>query len=794
MKMKLRFRNGLRLTAAAASMLALAACGGADGGTASTPIPAPTPSPSPTPSPTPTPTPSPSPTPQLPASSFQTQEYNRSTGPSFHGAISAWQLGATGKGVAIGIVDSGIDPSNPEFSGRISSASADVAGTRGLSPEDDHGTMVAIVAAGARNGAGVMGIAYDATLIGMRADAPGSCAGSDGCRFGDSAIAAGIDGAVNGGAKVVNLSLGGSAAGSQTRAAVGRAAAAGVVVIVAAGNDADAATPSSDPNNPNPFATSLRAAGNGNVIIAGSVNSSGVLSAFSNRAGGESSWYLNALGENICCEYANGVIKVTTTNGQQFQTVYSGTSFSAPQIAGAAALLRQAFPNLTANQVVNLLLSTARDAGASGTDGTYGRGILDIKNAFSPQGQTTLAGTNTTVPIMGNSMVTSAPMGDALAQAQLKAIVLDSYSRAYAINLAANGRAASQTLKLTNALSSPSHLVETGTDRLALAFSVRRGFGNYANSSSDPLRLSLRDSDTARVLAARIVAQLHPATKLGFAFAQGSGGLVAQLRGQDRPAFMIASEPSDDLGFDERDQTAIAIRQELGRWGLTFSFDKSRLANAHARGFDLSGQRAGQDSSRRYGLAVDRRFGSFESSIALSWVNERQAILGARLQQGLGGAGAQSLFVDASLAWRPSSSWRVGAAWRRGHTEARTGGLVSQGSTLISNAWAVDATRYGIFAADDSLSFRLSQPLRISSGGLNLTLPTAYSYETLAATNEVSRLSLTPRGREMAAELGWRGHLAQGWGKGALFYRRNPGNVANSPDDKGVAFAWSVHF
>jgi hypothetical protein len=73
----------------------------------------------------------------------------------------------------------------------------------------------------------------------------------------------------------------------------------------------------------------VRAAGNGNVIIAGSVNSSNVISSFSDKAGTEAANYLTALGEGICCQYANGQIKTTTTNGATYVTVYSGTSFSA---------------------------------------------------------------------------------------------------------------------------------------------------------------------------------------------------------------------------------------------------------------------------------------------------------------------------------------------------------------------------------------------------------------------------------------------------------------------------------
>lgn len=338
---------------------------------------------------------------------FLTSEYNRSTGPSQHGAITAWAGGTTGKGVTIGIVDTGIDETSPEFAGRISTASRDVAGSRALTnPDSDHGTNVAMVAAAARDSTGILGIAYDATIAMFRGDTVGTCATAvpsdpkSGCTFSDNSIAAGVNAAVAAGAKVINLSLGGSPPNSTLRAAIANAAANGVVVVVSAGNDGDSTDPAVDPNNPDPLAAGLRAAGNGNVIIAGSVDSTNTISTFSNKAGTEQTWFLAARGERVCCVYENGVLKVVTNpDGSRSAFVFSGTSFSAPQIAGAAALLRQAFPNLTAVQVVDLLLRTASDGGAVGTDGIYGRGILNITQAFAPQGTTSLAGSTVAIPL-----------------------------------------------------------------------------------------------------------------------------------------------------------------------------------------------------------------------------------------------------------------------------------------------------------------------------------------------------------------------------------------------------------
>ena len=799
---RMRSANLLALSALAL----LAACGGSGGGgTISTPAPAPAPTPVPTPTPTPTPIPTPAPTPTPtptppPVSGFQTTEYARSDGPSFHRAIPAWQTGATGAGITIGIVDSGIDTTNPEFAGRISASSADVAGNRGIIGEDDHGTNIALVAAAARNNSGIMGIAFGATIQALRADTPGTCATADpkipdsGCEFKDINIAAGVDRAVQAGAKVINLSLGGSAPSAAMIASINRAANAGIVVVISAGNDGGTTDAAIDPTNPDPFASGLRKAGNGNVIIAGSVNADGTISTFSNLAGAEAASYLAALGHRICCVYENGAIKVgTNASGQAVNFVFSGTSFSAPQISGAAALLRQAFPNLTAVQVVDLLLRTARDAGTAGTDTTYGRGILDITNAFAPQGQTALAGSVAALPLGSTALVTSPAMGDARLRAVLGAVVLDSYQRAYTVDIAGNMRGAVVAPRLAAALTGQTRGFSAGNAQLALSFSVS-GKDRFAPRASQ-LRLGADDAASARVLAARVVARIAPHAQLGFAFAQGGDGLVAQLQGRMQPAFLIASAPFDDTGFARGSTSAVALRQELGRWGVTASAERGDvLGSASVRFGDPLTERNGGDRMLRYGLSADRRFGAIEASAGASWLAEDRTVLGARVHDGLAGAGADSVFIDLAAGWQPAARWRIGGALRAGYTHARQTAYLGAGSSLVTSAWAIDAERRGVFAANDRIGLRLSQPLRVERGGFNFALPVAFDYVTLLPTIATERLALVPRGRELVGELAWHGALWNGAAGASVYYRKDPGHYAALPDDKGVALSWSRGF
>lgn len=789
-------RRRARLLALAGCALApvlLAACGG--GGGRSPPISTPSPQPTPTPSPSPTPTPTPTP----PPTNFDTAETRRSDGPEFHNAVTAWQRGITGQGATLAIVDTGIDLDSPEFAGRIHPSSADVAGNRTAEQEDDHGTNVALVAGAAFNGSGVVGIAFEAMILALRADTPGSCATEDpsdpslGCSFSDSAIAAGIDRAVASGAAVVNLSLGGSSPNSTLRAAIQRAAAAGLVIIVSAGNDGDSTDSGVDPSQPDPFAAGVLAAGGSSVIIVGSVDENGVISDFSNRAGTRAASYLTARGERICCVYQDGQLFVTTdANGDRFVTLFSGTSFSAPQVTGAVALLKQAFPNLTGAQIVSILLESARDAGSAGADPIYGRGILDIARAIAPQGTTSIAGSTSRLALGDDVAVTSAPMGDAGQGTSLEAVILDKYARAYGYDLGARVRAASIAPRLHHAVEPQSRRIAANGKAVALAFSVG---ATGAHGWERQLRLTHEDAQAARVLAARAALRISPETQVGFAFRERADGLVAQLQGQERPAFLIAGGARGDTGFFAGSDVSLAVRRQTGPWGITLSAEGGEAwLGSFRRAEDLATRTRESRATRSFGIAADRRFGDLETTLGLTWLNEDRTVLGAYFHDALGAGGADTLFLEAGAGWDFAPAWRLGAEFRQGWTRADRRGLVAAGSGFVSRAWSMDVTKRGVFGPFDFLGLRVSQPLRVESGGLALNLPVDYDYATKRATYGVRALSLAPHGREIDGEITWRGPLWGGEAAASLFYRTDPGHIAALPDDKGAAIRWSKRF
>jgi hypothetical protein len=703
---------------------------------------------------------------------YNTAEYQASTYSVVSNAISAYNAGATGKGVKIGVVDSGINASLPEFAGRIDPLSGDVVSNRGLSDEGGHGTAVSAVAAAARDGVNAMGVAFDATIVSERADNPGSCAQKDGCQFYDSGIAAGIDAARFAGAKVINLSLGGSSPGPALLSAMQRAVNAGTVIVISAGNDG------TDPvKGANADAFALVPAQNfaGSVIIAGSVgvtNGSGGIDAsqisdFSNRAGNGSPYYLMALG------YRD---RAPDQNGTQY--LWSGTSFSAPVISGAVALMAQAFPSLTGKQIVSILFQTADDLGATGVDSVYGHGRLNIQRAFQPVGTTSLAGSQ--IPVTGSDLPASA--GDAATGKSMGAIILDGYDRAFVLNLAATLRRAELDHPLSRSLQNDVKIAGGQAGPLSIAMTVRERHDYLGGYTLERAGIGPQDLRRSRLIAGSAVAKIDNRTAVAFGFAEGAKAMERRLAGVTPGAFLIASDIAGNPGFAAKRDSSLALRHQFGSTGITLSGETGKVWQ------DVTTSATGSPY-RFASVAADRTFGRNWLSLGVSRLEEKQTLLGGRMSGLLGGGGGTSMFVDAEARHDFGGGWTSTLTGRRGWT-AFAGGKFQTG------AYAFDVAKSGVLSDRDRLGFRLAQPLRVERGGFAMVLPTSYDYATGSAISSIGRMSMTPNGREVDAELSYGSTLLGGkaWLGGNLFYRRQPGHIASMRDDGGAAIRFSLGF
>jgi subtilisin family serine protease len=749
--------------------LALGGCGGGGGSTAR-PAPIAAPPPAPPPPPVPAPVPPPPPPSSAGGGSFDDAEYRRSNGANAHSAISAYNAGATGKGVKIALVDTGVNPNLAEFAGKIDPASADLVARRGVSDSEGHGTATAAIAAAARNGSGMMGVAFDATILSFNSSDPTDCTDDEGCQHDDVDIAQGIDLARTNGARVINISLGGPDPSGIVNAAVARAAAAGIVVVLSAGNSG------ADAGGQNPEGFALAAANAGNVILAGAVDSAGNIATFSNRAGTGAKDYLAAIGVRVIAPDQTGAL---------FN--WSGTSFSAPVISGAVALLAQAFPNLTGRQIIDILFASATDAGAPGVDSVYGHGILNIARAFQPQGTLSLPGSQTAVDPSAGGGTTARAMGDA-SPALGGVVVLDGFSRAFVMNLGAALSRAPQEQPLASGLQQGLRTAGAAAGNLAVSITVRHNLVGRPEVGLAQLGLTRDDARKARLVSGLAVSRLSPGTAMAFGFSESGRSLQQHLSGQARNAFLVARDPLERMGFYGDSGSSLGVRQSVGGFGLTAT---SEWGEVYRPGFDRAVRQTGYAIGS---FSLDRRIGPASLTLGASRLREERTVLGGRLSGTLTAAGATSWFADATASVDLGRGWDAFATYRRGWTSLGGSGGLAKGGRLSSDAWALDLGRRDALLSGDRFALRVTQPLRVRSGGLDLQVPVSYDYATLEAGYESRFFNLAPSGREVDVEAAYAVPLLGGEFSGNLFARRQPGHVAAMNADLGAAVRFTLGF
>jgi hypothetical protein len=379
------------------------------------------------------------------AADFQTAEYQAQWGLAavradrlYYNGHYDWYMGlapdpaaGTGIGVKIAVADTGINAPEARSGGAIAidTASYDYIRDRRASGADEygHGTHVAGIIAAPKNGAGMHGLAYNATVVNFKvADANGVV------RASDAQLADMMQRAAAAGAMIINNSWGTrqpitsySAEELQaqmprmieaSRAYVGK----GGVLVFAAGNEYGAPV-------------SLQAGLPYRIggiqpgwLAVVAVDAAGAIADYSNRCGVAAAWCLAAPGGSN----ALGVLSMQNTG--EYEALF-GTSMAAPHAAAALGALKSRFPNLSYLQIRDRLLFTANRSGAYADASAYGQGLMDLGAASSPVGgvavPTGTTANGATAPVAGSAVQFTAGTLRALGM-QGAVLVVDNYQRA----------------------------------------------------------------------------------------------------------------------------------------------------------------------------------------------------------------------------------------------------------------------------------------------------------------------------------------------------------------------------
>ena len=728
------------------------------------------------------------------ASEFETDEYAGSGALAMINASSAYARGATGAGVTVGVIDSGVYDEHIEFAhgrgDKVEYAGSDYStGNPRSNDALGHGSVVAGIIAANRDplisqvGLNMHGVAFDASLLAYEiplgsGEGPYDPLEVEQVSFSDDNYFAARFTTMADQVDIVNMSFGFSGvitsySEAQVESAFGRSIDAlsqqnksrgqRSIFVISAGNaynDLDEFDTTVEANSPEllPGLPYLFPELKDHMLAVVAVDDSGEIAFYSNRCGVAADFCLAAPGGGDGNN--NGSIETheriwgpaPPEAGAEANAYYYGgavgTSFAAPVVSGSLALLKQMFPTVGNPELAARLLSTATKTGIYSDSSIYGQGLLDLDAATRPVGALAVASNSSLnsglSEISASSITTSgAGLGNSLAAA-LKGhnmALFDQQGFPFY-------RDASL---LINQTQSPSAVSRLQHRQQQLSNGARLQLGNSINSVNSqglPLQadyLALQFGSTSeqytnskQSLNRFIGINANP----GWFFGVYADGSVAP------------DHNSDDSSF-------------AAPW---LSFARNGLSSGGAVDLGPGKLRIGmfEGSLRDDLLSPDRELKSHGSLLEYSlwspslsinfqrgYISEDDSLLGATLGQNLGQLkNSATEFFGLNGHVQLNRNWQGVFAVYLGTTEngLEETGLLSLDKSLNSNAWTLGLNSSPNWQPDDRLSISLHQPLRIQSGQGRLQLASGRTVDR-QVTYETVSFDLQPQGREQQLEL-----------------------------------------
>ncbi|NOY17142.1 MAG: S8 family serine peptidase [Gammaproteobacteria bacterium] len=682
------------------------------------------------------------------------EEFLKQYGLRFVNVFPAWS-NTTGSGITIATLDSGVNVTHVELLGRIA-AGGDVGD---VDTGGGHGTSVAGIIASNFNGQGIIGVAYDASILPIRVTDSNRFAGSDAAAAGFNRAAARSD------VRVITFTAGTIFSEPQNSAII-NATKAGKLVIIRAGNDSQA-----NPDIP----PSVYGQFNGGGIIVGGTGQNNTLLDMSNRAGGAAAVYMVAPGLSI---YAPG------NRGNTSYVTWTGTSVATPHVAGAAALILAQNPELTSQQVVEILFNSATDLGAPGVDAIYGHGMLNVGAALAAQGG---VGASSSGSSGGLGVgIAALAVGGGLAyfwsenkkaEKDLeKTLVFDKYNRPYIMNL-------NQTLNVQNSaptLFNVMNMFDRQTRTVDVIMSDNLSMSLHTRATNPADYVFLKDSDPFlenydevrdRDLSMKVAGSFNS----GFSFnlqhnyTPSSGFDKVGNLSLSENFIWASSYGLQYMGFGNRsDNVSMGYKASKK---LSFQFGANRLNNNKQNRLSSEAVMLQGSYSPTEKMSV---------SLRVNNLFEDGNLLGGASSGAFSVANANTTAIGLTGQYRIFDKFSLFGSFTEGFTgvKQQRGSFLQSFTTLRSYSWGTGIIGKSLFRYNDRAGFAVSSPLRISNGSADLLVPQSLDSQR-NVINSRTRVSLAPEGREIDFEAFYRMNLNRRTQVGTtLTYRDTPENTS----------------
>ena len=748
------------------------------------------------------------------ASDFETEEYTGMGALDMINASSAYARGATGEGVSVGVIDSGVYEEHIEFS-RGSGDKVEYAGSdysTGSPRSDDavtHGTMVAGVIAANRDnnnftsGFKMHGVAFEADIIAYEIPL-GSGGGPyqpidvGDINFSTDNYFANRFTTMANQADIINMSFGFSGVITSYSATeiesafslsidalrqLNKSRGNRSIFVIAAGNawndedefgnPVDASSPELLPGLPYLF-PELK----DHVLAVAAVDSSGEIAFYSNHCGAAADFCLAAPGggdaNNDGTFDSDEIIWGPTpppADGEPNSDYYAGTlgtSLAAPLVSGSLALLKQLFPTVGNHELVNRLLVTANKTGIYSDSSIYGQGLLDLDSATRPVGSTAVAAgadldsglvalsdssISTFGGALGNSLQTALSSHSMAVFDELGFPFIQSAS-ALIGNIGGNAHSSSTASKLSHSIQE----LEGGTK-------MQVGTTVHSWQRDSDLKNRHTDNPADQVQPDYFALQTHN-NNGGERFA-GINANPGWFFGVYADSFVSPAATNDDSSF-----AAPWLRFARNGWssGGAVELGDGKLRMGVFEGSANWNRFQPISEHRSNGAMMEYSLQNYGLSIQSGFVSEQDTFLGTELGSALGQLeNSETFFAGINGHLQIRDNWQGLFALYSGTTDTGlthhsesglNNSLLNLGDSITSSSWSLGLSGHSLWKHNDQLSIYLAQPLRVESGQASLQLASGRTIDRQVVYQTVA-IDLQPQGREQQLEMTYQ----FAWGK-----------------------------